>query len=498
VEGVAAGAERPFPPGEYPVVVVGSGPGGLQTSYFLSRLGVEHAVLSQDEAPGGMFRSLPIFQRLLSWTKPDAPVERETREYEWYDHNSLVAAEPENRALVAGFLDRAFVVPSRPEMEAGLAAFAERAGVRVRYGCRWESTRREDDGALTLATSDGEYRCRAAVFALGVTDPWKSAIPGIDDVPHYVETRPPREYEGKRVVVVGKRNSAFEVADGLLPWARRVVLVSPRPVQTSVVALSTVRVRYMQPLEDAQLGGGTLALDAAIERIERTAEGYRVHARGTTRQGEVTLDADAVIAATGFRAPLRDLPELGVQTVAQGRIPALTPFWESATAPGIYFAGNATQGAPGLRKHGVGASSPAVHGFRYNAAVLARHLAETRFGMRVERRGLARDDVVSFVLAELARGPELWAQKAYLARVVSLADEPCDEGVEPLAHFLDAGGPDAVAATVELDAAANLYPVVYVRRRGEVGERVLAPEVLHDFDGAEHRAELEAALGPSG
>src|SRR5206468_9547804 len=83
------------PSGEYPVVVVGSGPGGLQTSYALSRLGVEHAVISQDDAPGGMFRKWPIYQRLLSWTKPDAPHERTTRAYEWYDHNSLIAEEPE-------------------------------------------------------------------------------------------------------------------------------------------------------------------------------------------------------------------------------------------------------------------------------------------------------------------------------------------------------------------------------------------------------------------
>ena len=40
---------RPFPPGDYPVVVVGSGPGALQIAYSLSRLGVGHAVLSADE-----------------------------------------------------------------------------------------------------------------------------------------------------------------------------------------------------------------------------------------------------------------------------------------------------------------------------------------------------------------------------------------------------------------------------------------------------------------
>src|SRR3712207_7579751 len=40
-------------------------------------------------------------------------------------------------------------------------------------------------------------------------------------------------------------------------------------------------------------------------------------------------------------------------TVAQGRVPALTPYWEGVGTPDLYFAGNATQGAAGLRKNGV-------------------------------------------------------------------------------------------------------------------------------------------------
>ena len=35
-----ATVDRPFPPGDYPLIVVGSGPGGLQLSYSLSCYGV--------------------------------------------------------------------------------------------------------------------------------------------------------------------------------------------------------------------------------------------------------------------------------------------------------------------------------------------------------------------------------------------------------------------------------------------------------------------------
>ncbi len=77
--------ERPFPPGRYGLIVVGSGPGALQLTYSLDRLGVEHAVISDDPAPGGMFRRWPVFQRMLSWTKPYAGFEHSERAYERFD-----------------------------------------------------------------------------------------------------------------------------------------------------------------------------------------------------------------------------------------------------------------------------------------------------------------------------------------------------------------------------------------------------------------------------
>jgi thioredoxin reductase len=487
--------ERPFPPGEYDVVVVGSGPGGLQAAYSVARTGIPRvAVLSRDPAPGGMFRRFPVYQRLISWTKPDAPFERGTREYEWYDHNSLVGDERAHQATVPEFMDRSLDVPSRPEMEAALVAFAARGQVRVRYGCEWLSTRRDQAG-FVVGTTDGEYRCRVCVFAIGMTEPWVAPIQGLDDVPHYVHASPPDRYKGKSVFIVGKRNSGFELAQGLLPWARRVVLGSPRPVDMSRFTFSPLSIRYLSPYTEHIRGGtGSYVVDAAIERVERVPDGYRIHGSGTTWEGSLELESDEVIAATGFRTPVRDLPEMGVTLVNDGRLPALTPYWESVSVPGIYFAGNVMQASAGLRKHGASSSSGSVNGYRYNGRLLARHIAEQHFGLRREVRQLAADEVVGYLLAELAHAPELWVQKGYLARVVDA--ELRDEGVVPLADFVDRDGADACAVAVEYDAAGAVVPVVYVRKGGRLLEHPLPPHPLHDFSGDEYQRELASRLTP--
>ena len=69
---------------------------------------------------------------------------------------------------------------------------------------------------------------------------------------------------------------------------------------------------------------------------------------------ELAYEVDDVIAATGWVPPLQDLTKLGVVTFGRNKLPALTPFWESVSVPGVHFAGTITQAAQVDRRGTVG------------------------------------------------------------------------------------------------------------------------------------------------
>ncbi len=218
---------------------------------------------------------------------------------------------------------------------------------------------------------------------------------------------------------------------------------------------------------------------------------------GRTAASDLVIEADDVIAATGFVTPLVDLPALGVSTFGASVLPVQTPWWESASVPGIFFAGTIGQGAKGLRKHGIPANSGAVHGARYNARVLAGYLARTRFGIEPERQAIAPDAIAGFLANELAEAPELFHQRGYLARVLTADGSGGlrDDGVQPLAHVLDADGPDAIVASLDADGSGAIFPVIYTRLGGKVVERAIDPDPLLRFDTTDTRLAIADLAG---
>ena len=335
-------------------------------------------------------------------------------------------------------------------------------------------------------------RARVLVIAVGVAEPYTPPGIGMEHTHHYADVRPVQEYADRRVLIIGKQNSGFELASGLLPWARQLIVSSPSKVRLSVdtKTLVGVRARYVQPYEDYVLGGGVSVLDAATDRIERTADGrLTVHLRRTDGGADLAIEVDDAISATGFVSPLVDLPELGVTTFGASKLPVQTPWWESATVPGIFFAGTIGQGSKGLQKHGVPANSGGVHGARYNARVLAAYIAQTFFAYVPERPTVAPDAVTGFVATELAESAVLFHQRGYLARVLAADGSGGlrDDGIQPLAHVLDGDGADVLATTLEADGSGAIYPVLYTRIGGRIVEQTLETDPLMRFDTTDAR-----------
>lgn len=125
----------------------------------------------------------------------------------------------------------------------------------MRYGCTWPGTAQDetaDRTRFTVEISDGVYRCRVLVVVVGVAEPFTPAGAGMAFTHHYADVRPVESYAGKRVLIMGKQNSGFEPANGLLPWAQQIVLMSLSHAKLSVdtKTLVGVRARYVQPFED--------------------------------------------------------------------------------------------------------------------------------------------------------------------------------------------------------------------------------------------------------
>jgi len=116
----------------------------------------------------------------------------------------------------------------------------------------------------------------------------------------------------------------------------------------------------------------------------------------------------------------------------------------------------------------------------------------------VRRPVVEPETLIDFVTSEIAEAPDLFHQRAYLARVISVdpAGGLRDDGVQPLAHAVDAGGANAILVTLEADGSGAIYPVLYTRIGGAVNEHPLEPDPLLRYDTPETRAAIAAIVGP--
>ncbi|MGD2068654.1 MAG: NAD(P)-binding domain-containing protein [Gemmatimonadota bacterium] len=540
-------------------VVLGAGPAGLQMAYFLQKAGADYVVLERAEAPGLFFRRFPRSRSLISFNKTSSVFDDPEIQLRW-DWNTLLTHDH-------SFPFREYsrrLYPLADELVRYLAGFREAYDLDVRFGTEVVSVSpaRDGDGASdasaagrtepgdaawSLRTADGDtWTCEALVVATGFGRPYVPAIPGIEHAIGYEEAPfDPGPYEGRRVLVVGKGNSALEVADVALESAAVVHVASPTPL---TMAHRThhpghVRANHARILDGYHLKTLNSVLNCQIQSIvpvdgdaspgdaphdggmgdgagsggEGQQDGpFVVTVAYTRADGEVDeLVYDVVVRCTGFAFD-GGVFETHPRTVLDGRLPDITPYWESTSHPGVFFAGSLMQ----ARDFKVAASA-FIDGFRYNVRTLYRHLMERYEDRPYPRRTLRLDaELLASTVAERAcHTSGLWNQFRYLCDLFVVGDEGIDwyeevpfqaveEGLmaeEPWYYTLTfewgrwEGNPMDIQRHPEASQAHRsvfLHPVVRRWRHGEVLDQ---HHLLEDLFGvyAAHR-EARAILSHSG
>ena len=438
-----------------------------------------HAVLSADPAPGGMFRRWPFFQRLLSWTKPYAPVARgharvralrleqparrgarrraRSRRPSWTARRTSRRARRWRRTWRRS--------RSGPRSRSATTALDRDAAARWPGGRRTASRSRPSTGAYTCADPGHGGRRRRAVH--------RRPGPGWSTPTTTPTSARPRPTPAGGSCIIGKQNSGFELANG------------PAPVGAPARAGVAVARQAVGRHELARRGPGALRPAVRGPRPGRR----RVDPRRRDRPGRAPRrrGADRQPAADrrrrrhprrGRRRHLGDrvrgaaaatCRRSGVATFGASALPVVTPVvgeHERARDLRRRHARPGGQGAPAPRPAGELRGGP--RGALQRPGPGRPHRARPgSASSRAATGDRPRPHAVGWLATELAEAPELFHQRGYLARVLTADPDGSlrDDGVQPLAHILDTGGPDAVAITLEADGSGSIYPVLFTAAR---------------------------------
>ncbi|HEX8850834.1 MAG TPA: NAD(P)/FAD-dependent oxidoreductase [Gemmatimonadaceae bacterium] len=215
----------------------------------------------------------------------------------------------------------------------------------------------EEDGHFVLVTDTDRHPTRAIVVAAGIGAfsprrlPQKAAEPWYGKGIHDVVTSPD-EYRGRRVVIIGGGDSAFDWASQLAGRAQRVTLVH-RSDRFRAHAATVKEVEKAAAAGQAEILTFHELADVVCEGERMCGIVLRDVKQKTTR----TVDADVVLPMLGFVSDLGTLGSWGL-TLVKDEIVVNSQM--ETGRPGIYAAGDVTTYPGKLKLIAAGFSEAAI------------------------------------------------------------------------------------------------------------------------------------------
>lgn len=165
---------------------------------------------------------------------------------------------------------------------------------------------------LLLRTDRGDFRSRTLIVAggHGAFEPRKLPVSDVDMTPwegrgaHYI-VGDKQELAGKRVVIVGGGDSAFDWVVNLLDTAGQITLVHRRE------AFRAHEATVSQVLRAADQGRVKVKVPQVIRQVHGDGAIEAVELRGADGEGSEIVECDAVLLQLGFITKLGPLKEWG-------------------------------------------------------------------------------------------------------------------------------------------------------------------------------------------
>ncbi len=303
------------------VIVVGAGPIGLETAHALAREGASVRVLDAGPVGATLF---------------------------WWAPSTVFFSSPERIAIcgvpIASADQRK---TTREEYLAYLRTIVQQFDLDVRTYHEVLRIERESAGGpfrVRVRTNAGEHDQFARHVVLAMGDMHKARtldLPGedLEHVSHYL--RDPHVYFGRRVLIVGGKNSAVEAAIRLFRVGAHVTLAYRR-------AEFDKRVKYwLRPELEFLINKGKIGFHPCVTPIGFTPSGARLSPvdEELAPAGEAfDVEADDVLLLTGYVQNTTLLERCGIELVGPQRAPRHERTTMESNVPGMYVAGTAAAG----------------------------------------------------------------------------------------------------------------------------------------------------------
>jgi Fe-S-cluster-containing hydrogenase component 2/CRP-like cAMP-binding protein/thioredoxin reductase len=328
--------------GIYAVAIIGSGPAGLSAAARAAALGLSHVLLEKTDHLSDTIYKYQKGKHVMA--TPSNLVLRSDIDFDAGKREVILGTWDEQ---IAGHkVNVKYMAEAKAIRGTGdeIPGSVQQIVTRTRDGTKSVTEIQRHAPPYAIELTNGEVvMAQNVILAIGTQgNPNLMRCPG-GDLPHVqYQLDDPAEYVDEHIVIVGTGDAGIENARGLAedPAQRNTVSILNRGTEFPTAKDANVKAL----LADHEAGKLTIRTESETKSVE---PGWITL---TTRDGEVRIPCDRIIARIGSAPPRAFVEGCGIEFTSEdrGAFPRLSPVFES-TAPGIFVIG-ALAGYP-LIKH---------------------------------------------------------------------------------------------------------------------------------------------------